>query len=110
MADAVILARAVCGACAEENRSPAAIVGRVVRHPNGVELWESKSKRRAAGISREMGGLRQAAVLFHPRAPGHQPPSRLLAVCDRHGRGSVSTADVIRKRGRIVVDFNVASA
>jgi hypothetical protein len=106
----VILVRAVCGACAVESRSPAAIVGRVVRHNNGVVLWESKSKRRAVGISQEMVGLRQAAVLSHPRVPGHQPPSRLRAVCDRHGEGSVSTADVIDKRGRIIVDFNVASA
>jgi hypothetical protein len=105
------VATPLCGLCAGENR-PAGIVGRVERRQNDVVLWVAKSKRRARLDPRRTGldGWWSGQVLSHPLVAVVDVPDRLYAVCDQHGQGTVSTADVIGRRGRFIVDFICASA
>jgi hypothetical protein len=94
-----VLVTARCGACAVEHHH-APIVGHVVRRPNGVKLW----------ISKRRGGIwAGATVLSHPLLSHPRVPDRLSAVCNRHGPGSVSTADVIDERGNVIIDFSASA-
>jgi hypothetical protein len=98
MAAVVILATALCGACAAENL-PARIVGRVVRRRNGVVLWIVKRRGYGAG----------AVLLSDPMLSLPLVHDRVYAVCNRHGPGSVSAADVIGKRGKVIIDFSASA-
>jgi hypothetical protein len=99
MADAVMATMFLCGMCAAEHHH-APIVGYVVRRPNGVVLWIT---------GRPRGGRPGGAVLSHPLLAHPPVRDRLEAVCHRHGRGSVAAADVIGKRGKMIIDFSASA-
>jgi hypothetical protein len=89
-----------CGQCAAERVRNRGRLGHVEQTPWGT-LWVY-----TASTSKDQGRMRRMGAFTHldERSAG------LPALCPRHGSGGVSTADVIGKRGTIVLDLLLARA
>jgi hypothetical protein len=111
MADAVNpVFEALCSLCADEHR-PAKKVGEVWRHNNGRVNWFPVDRK----LGRQM---REAGIMAYRDRRGGQAleipgvsnvpiPERLYGYCWSHGQGTVAASDVLRKRGRMVVNFKL---
>ena len=100
-----------CARCkAERVRSPGKL-GEIRRWPSGLVRWGTEDFR---GQFPEMGGREQKLIAFvvlvDPRRSTYTAPETLPTNCERHGAGSVSTGDVVGKRGTVYLTPMSATA
>jgi hypothetical protein len=90
-----------CGQCAAEGVRNPSRLGHVEQTPWGTLWVYTTTTSKDRGRTRRIGAF---VYIDDGRSAG------LPASCPRHGSGGVSTADVIGKRGTIVLDLLLASA
>lgn len=95
-----------CGQCVAERRRSPERLG-VVEADDGGEVWRTEDRRKGRNLKAGSTPWTRFAVqaLATPHASNATVPDRLHAVCKVHGAGSVSTSDVIGKRGSVVLNL-----
>lgn len=93
-----------CGSCKAERHTEPSRIGDVVEAPTGVRMWITTDRRRNPGLR-----LPNIQVLYTPARSVQLVPESLTAYCHHHGRGSVSTSDVLNKRGSVVLNLNATA-
>lgn len=108
MADPVITVLTVwCGQCEAERGRSRGKLGTVERRDDGAQLWRTRDRRKgrnlkAGATSRTAYAVR---VLTTPHASHLVVPDRLHVTCELHGTGTLSTDDVLGRRGSVVLNM-----
>jgi hypothetical protein len=110
----IVLLTVWCGQCVAEHRPRAGRLGHVQRGGVAGNMWSSEATVWFSSAMhtkrmwhRSRRGAAQLYVLTDPRYRVRRPhpPDVLDAWCPVHGRGVVSTADVLNQRGRMTLNL-----
>jgi hypothetical protein len=100
--DPTILLTVWCGECTAEGISRPNKLGRLERTDKGSIRWVVSDRRGGKRLGRnrkDLGGV----YLTHWTRSVVDVADTLPALCEKHGRGCVTTADVRNARGNVVL-------